>query len=319
MQDGSDKRKEAELSIGASDDFYDASSFEDVIIAKLGRAAHLPCQCGRWNVGVNNPPKWKNSCGEDVLLTGPEVDTVPCNQSKYLINNDMKWLKVRGDCSLILRNVIWEDQGEYTCTYLEPLFKFVPFQNYWIEGYITCKVVLMIKDLNPIEGFTVAEGVQERFTTVTTLRVNSAQMKLPTLALEITKSVNTLTQAATLATTLKGMNDTTAMVTTSPFGTSGNFTSEVVTRATFANKTVTTSLMPMKFVNVTQTPDMIFFKVKEVVNVTQEPMLKIELSVDSSNEIFETREQMVEENDADSSLTDQRTVSDVEDEFFDFD
>lgn len=52
-----------------------------------------------------------------------------------------------GDCSIFLRNATWEDQGEYTCTYLEPEFKFVPNQNYWIEGYVTRKVTLMIQSL----------------------------------------------------------------------------------------------------------------------------------------------------------------------------
>ena len=40
------------------------------------------------------------------------------------------------------------------CTYLEPEFKFVPYQNYWIEGHITRKVTLMIKDLSPIGVFS---------------------------------------------------------------------------------------------------------------------------------------------------------------------
>ena len=48
-------------------------------------------------------------------------------------------------------------------------------------------------------------------------------------------------------------------------------------------------------------------------------MLKIELSVNSSNEIFEPREQKVEEHDADSSVTAEKIILEVEEEFFDFD
>uniref|UniRef100_A0A8C2XCY5 Ig-like domain-containing protein n=1 Tax=Cyclopterus lumpus TaxID=8103 RepID=A0A8C2XCY5_CYCLU len=104
-----------------------------VIRVKLGGTVYLPCQCGGWNVGSNIPPKWENSRGEDLLLTTPGDDIVHRKQRKYILYNDVKWLKTRGDFSLVLRNVTWEDQGEYTCTYLEPEFKFVPYQNDWIK------------------------------------------------------------------------------------------------------------------------------------------------------------------------------------------
>ena len=81
------------------------------------------------------------------------------DQTKYLLFNDEKWLKVRDDCSLVVHNITWEDQGEYTCTYLETEFKFVPFQNEWREGYITRKVVVMIEDLSSTGVFIVAKRV----------------------------------------------------------------------------------------------------------------------------------------------------------------
>ncbi|XP_036439146.1 uncharacterized protein LOC118816713 [Colossoma macropomum] len=169
-----------------------STPMKKVIRAKLGRAVYLPCQCGRFNVGGNNTPKWKNSRGEYVLLTGPEVDTVSHDQRKYLLYNDKRWLKVRDDCSLVVRNVTWEDQGEYTCTYLEPEFKFIPFHNVWREGYITHKEVVVIKDFSSTGVFMVTKKVQERFTTATTPRVNIALMKLTTLPPETTTAQRTI-------------------------------------------------------------------------------------------------------------------------------
>uniref|UniRef100_A0A8C2WVN0 Ig-like domain-containing protein n=1 Tax=Cyclopterus lumpus TaxID=8103 RepID=A0A8C2WVN0_CYCLU len=226
------------------------------------------CVTLSFNMSQTHPPKWENSRGEDLLLTKPGDGIVSRKQRKYILFNDVKWLKTRGDCSLVLRNVTWEDQGEYMCTYLEPEFKFDPYQNYWIEGHITRRVILMIKDLSPIGVFTVTKGVQEQYTTVTTSRVNSTQMKPGTLGQETTENVHITTQATTLAMTLKGMNAT----------------------------TVTTSLASTTFVNVTQTSNVTSSTVKDVINVTQKLMFKIEPSVNSNNEIVEVREQMIEEN-----------------------
>ena len=83
----------------------------------FGKSVQLPCQC-----------TGENSRGEDVLLTGPEVDIVPRDQRRYVLYSDMTWLKIKDDCSLVMRKVTWEEQGEYTCTYLEPEFKFIPCQ-----------------------------------------------------------------------------------------------------------------------------------------------------------------------------------------------
>uniref|UniRef100_A0A8C2Z599 Ig-like domain-containing protein n=1 Tax=Cyclopterus lumpus TaxID=8103 RepID=A0A8C2Z599_CYCLU len=265
--------------------------YPHMVEVTLGKSVYLPCQCGDWNFGSNSPPKWENSRGEDLLLIKPGDGIVSRKHRKYILFNDVKWLKTRGDCSLVLRNATWEDQGEYTCTYLEPEFEFVPYQNYWIKGHITRRVTLMIKDLSPIGVFTVTEGVQEQYTTVTTPRVNSTHTKSGTLVPERTENVHTTTQTTTPAMTLKGMKAT----------------------------TVTTSLASMTFGNVTQTSNVTSSTVKDVINVTQKLMFKIEPSVNSNNEIVEVREQMIEENYVDSSVTAQRTISNVDNNFSDSD
>lgn len=241
----------------------------------MGGTAILPCKRGRWNSGSNTPPKWRNNRGEDVLLPGPEVDRVSRSQRKYFLYNDMRWSKIVGDCSLVLCNATWEDQGEYVCTYLEPEFKFVPFQNYWIAGHVTLKVTLMMKDLKPVEVSTVTKGVQKQYITVITPRVNNTQRIFVTLPSETIESVNTSTKARILA--KKEMNVT----------------------------TVKTS-----FVNVTPTPNTTFLKLKDVINVTQKPMLQMEFGENGSKEIHEIGEQMVEENDVDSSETVQNIIPD---------
>ena len=215
--------------------------------------------------------------------------------------------KKRGVCKLLKV----KKRGDVECSR-------EPVENVWREGCITRKVVV-IEDLSSSGVFMVATRVQERVTTATTPRVNITSMKLTTLAPETTKNVNTSIQAITLVTILKGMNATTGKALISTFVTSGNITSEVGPRPTFANKIVTTSFSPVKVVNVTQTSDMTFVNFKEGGNITQKLMLKIELSVNSSNEIFEPREQMVEEHDADSSVRAEKIILEVEEEFFDFD
>ena len=55
------------------------------IRAKLGSSVHLPCQCGRWNNDASNPPPmWKDGRVKDIVITGPEVDSVPHDQRKYV-------------------------------------------------------------------------------------------------------------------------------------------------------------------------------------------------------------------------------------------
>ena len=138
-------------------------------------------------------------------------------------------------------------KGNTLVFFLEPEFEFVPYQNYWKAGHITRKVTLILKDLSPSGVFTVTRRVQEQPTTVTTPRVNSTQMKLVTLASETTKTVHTSTQATTLAMTSKVINATTGTTSTT-------------------------------LVKTTKTSNMTSLTFKDVVNVTQKLMLKIEPS-----------------------------------------
>lgn len=222
---------------------------EMVVGAKLGGVAHLPCQCGRYNIGSNIPPMWKNSRGEELLLTGSEIDIVPLEQRKYFLYNDLKRLKVRGDCSLVVRNVTWTDLGEYTCTYLEPEFEYSLVYPYWKSGCIIRKVTLMIKDLSPFRAFTATTTAPKRPTEATTLRVNNVQVNFTTLVSRVSKSIPVSTQVTTLATSLKGVDVTSVMNTT--------------------------SLTPRNVVKVSQTPEEKSLSLEGVVNVTQKPMMRI--------------------------------------------
>ena len=159
--------------------------------------------------------------------------------------------------------------------------------------------------MSPIGVFAVTRWVQEQPTTVTTPRVNSTQMKLVTLASETTKTVYTSTQATTLAMTSKGINATTGTTSTT-----------LVKTTTTSNMISLTSTTLVKTTKTSNTTSLTF---KDLVNVTQKPMLKIEPSVNNSNEIAEAREQMMEENNANSSVTAQRIISDLNNDLFDSD
>ena len=248
----------------------------------MGKSAQLPCQCTGNNSGEGKlRVEWKDSHGKVLVLSG----ILPLR--KYTLINDKRRLKVEGDCSLHVYMPQQEDQGDYRCSFYDPRFG-----NERSElGFRVHIVTLMIKDLSPIGDFTVTKGVQEQPTTVTTPRVSSTQMKLVTLASETTKTVHTSTQATTLAMTSKVINATTG----------------------------TTSLTSTTLVKTTKTSNMTSLTFKDVVNVTQKLMLKIEPSGNNSNEIAEVREQMMEENNADSSVTAQRTISDLDNDLFDSD
>lgn len=68
------------------------TSLSTVVKVKFGGSAYLPCKCERWNTGGNMPPKWINSRGKYVLLSGPEG--VPPSQRKYSLFNDMRRWKI---------------------------------------------------------------------------------------------------------------------------------------------------------------------------------------------------------------------------------
>lgn len=175
---------------------------ETVVKVKMGGTALLPCKCGKFNFGGYLPPVWRNSLGEKLVVTRSVGEVVPLERKKYQLYNDLKRLKVRGDCSLVLRRAAKEDQGEYTCTYLEPEFELSVTNPYWKSGYITRKMTLLLEDLSPIEVPMVAEKIQEQSAVATTPKVNSLQIKSITPASEVIKSVNITTQITTVATTL---------------------------------------------------------------------------------------------------------------------
>lgn len=149
---------------------------ETIVEVALGETARLPCKCGKWNFDSNNPPKWMNSRGEELVLTGAKVNTIPPNKRKYVLNNDLWWIKVKGDCTLIVHNTTREDQGAYTCTYLEPEFKFAPLQGQWEERYITRKVILMIEGSESVTSLMIAEEIRGSPTTTASERVTNRQL-----------------------------------------------------------------------------------------------------------------------------------------------
>ena len=262
----------------------------------MGKSAQLPCQCTGNNSGEGElRVEWTDSHGRVLVLSG----ILPLR--KYTLINDKRRQKVEGDCGLHIYRPQQEDQGDYRCSFYDPRFG-----NERSElGFRVHIVTLMIKDLSPIGVFTVTRRVQEQPTTVTTPRVNSTQMKLVTLASETTKTVYTSTQATTLAMTSKGINATTGT------------TSTTLVKTTKTSNMI--SLPSTTLVKTTKTSNMASLTFKDVVNVTQKPMLKIEPSVNNSDEIAEAREQMMEENNANSSVTAQRTISDLNNDLFDSD
>ncbi|KAK6311731.1 hypothetical protein J4Q44_G00173950 [Coregonus suidteri] len=178
-----------------------------VIKVRRGETAHLPCSCERWSGGGDVPPTWRDNYGEEVLLSGPDVEAVPPSERKYILYNKKR---VVNDCSLMLRNVTEKDQGEYMCTYLVQALKFVPVKNYWLKGYVIRKVTIIMEELRSVVASTVTKGVQDKFITVVTPTMNNTQRKSVTFPLEIIK-VNTSTKSTTLMVTLEGFNGTMAI------------------------------------------------------------------------------------------------------------
>ena len=136
----------------------------------------------------------------------------------------------------------------------------------------------MVRDLVSNQVFMVAKEVRERLVITTTPRVNIGQMTPTILALGITSSINISTPATTLATTLVWINVITMMVKISNFFTPRNFTSEVVRKGSARNKMMMMSSVPTTSVDITPTPVMTSPMFKEVVNVTEEPVLESEES-----------------------------------------
>ncbi len=59
----------------------------------------------------------------------------------------MWWIRVKGDCSLLIRNVTVHDQGEYTCLFANHNVENVPSLAQGIERFVIHKVMLTIRNL----------------------------------------------------------------------------------------------------------------------------------------------------------------------------
>ena len=79
------------------------------------------------------------------------------------------------------------------------------------------------------------------------------------------------------------------------------------------------SSVPTMSVDMTPTPVTTSPTFKEVVNIIQEPMLKLEDSLNNSSEKSETWESIAEKNDTDLYTMVQMTMSDVDSDFYEFD
>lgn len=75
------------------------TSIKAVVRAKLGKVIYLPFHCGRYNSDGSSLPMWKNGHGRDIVISGPEVDSVPRDLRKYVLYGDTEWLRAVGDCS----------------------------------------------------------------------------------------------------------------------------------------------------------------------------------------------------------------------------
>ncbi|KAG8001029.1 Endogenous retrovirus group 3 member 1 Env polyprotein [Nibea albiflora] len=126
-----------------------------VIRAMLGETTVLPCKCGKWNGHTDFRLKWIDSRRKEVELVLPGNPSLGGTERKYMLHNEIRYKKIVGDCSLVVSNLRWEDEGEYMCSYREPEFKSVTSSHSRTEDYITRKVRTVIIDLRPVEVTTI--------------------------------------------------------------------------------------------------------------------------------------------------------------------
>ena len=134
---------------------------------KIGHSARLPCSCTKWNTANRIPPVWRDNQYKNMKVTGIVVDGVPTIQGKYALLTKDTGSKAEDDCSVVLSDAQWEDQGEYTCTYFAPLGRFIPEFNSWVTGYIARKILLVVEDGISIHSSTEVDKTAERNTVVT--------------------------------------------------------------------------------------------------------------------------------------------------------
>uniref|UniRef100_A0A3B4XG79 Ig-like domain-containing protein n=1 Tax=Seriola lalandi dorsalis TaxID=1841481 RepID=A0A3B4XG79_SERLL len=179
------------------------SGLNDMVIGvevALGGSVQLPCRCGE--KGSDNSLKWKNGQGEELMLQGTRVEAIPVMSRKYVLKKE--------DCSLIVQYAEWSDQGVYTCSYLEPKFKFVPLEEKWIKGIVTRQIKLVIRKTKSVEESKMTKENQG-LTTVRT--ITKGKDLSTTTGLETTKVMHTLTSKIAVTTTLETTTTTPAVVT----------------------------------------------------------------------------------------------------------
>ncbi|XP_013856743.1 uncharacterized protein LOC106512739, partial [Austrofundulus limnaeus] len=131
----------------------DQSGIRTVVEVPLTKWALLPCQCTKWNVETHFRPMWINNHGKLVNLLNSDRPRV------HALLNDAKVNIIEGDCSLYIRSVGIEDQGEYKCIYLDPTPERIRLPNGPVA--VVRKVLLVARN----QSFTIKQKVYEEVVT----------------------------------------------------------------------------------------------------------------------------------------------------------
>lgn len=106
-------------------------------------------------------------------------------RKKYSLFIEDMWFKATGDCSVVLNDAQWEDEGVYTCTYFA-----LPEYNSWVTGYATHRTLLIVEDSIAIHPSTEVERIGEGNTTATGFPADSERMIFITSTLVATISTS---------------------------------------------------------------------------------------------------------------------------------
>lgn len=71
------------------------------------------------------------------VLLGPEIQGSLWVKSEYVLYNDLRSVPSVGECSLIIRNITWVDQGDCICKHIQVWHNFVPEYKHW--GFLGTK------------------------------------------------------------------------------------------------------------------------------------------------------------------------------------